>query len=44
MRKNRVLLIKKHDVRCVRVSHIIDLNKYREEGRPTVYEDEKYIT
>jgi transposase len=43
MRNNREVLIKQHDVRCMRVSFLTALNKYREEGRPIVYEDETYI-
>jgi hypothetical protein len=42
-RNNRVVLIEKHDVRCMRVSYLTALNKYREEGRPIVYEDETYV-
>jgi hypothetical protein len=42
-RNSRVVLIEKHDVRFMRVSHLTALNKYREEGRPTVYEDETYV-
>jgi hypothetical protein len=41
-RNNKVALIKKHDVRCMRVSYLTALNKYRE-GRPIVYEDETYV-
>jgi hypothetical protein len=33
-RNNRVVLIEKHDVRCMQVSCLTDLNKYREEGHP----------
>jgi hypothetical protein len=42
-RNNRVVLIKKHDVRCMRVLYLTALNKYREQGRPIVYEDETYV-
>jgi hypothetical protein len=42
-RNNRVILIEKHDVRCMRVSNLTALNKYREEGRIIVYEDETYV-
>jgi hypothetical protein len=41
-RNNRVVLIEKHDMRCMRVSHLTALNKYRE-GRPIVYKDETYV-
>jgi hypothetical protein len=42
-RNNRMVLIEKHDVRCMLVSYLTALNKYREEGRPVVYEDETYV-
>jgi hypothetical protein len=35
-RNSRVVLIEKHDVRCVRVSYLTALNMYREEGRSIV--------
>jgi hypothetical protein len=42
-RNNRAVLIEKHDVRRMRVSYLAALNKYREDGRPIVYEDETYV-
>jgi hypothetical protein len=41
-RNNRVVLIEKHDLRCMRVSYLTALNKYRED-HPIVYEDETYV-
>jgi hypothetical protein len=43
MKNNRVVLIKKHDMRCMRVSYLTALNKYREEGCPIAYKDETYV-
>jgi hypothetical protein len=42
MRKKRVVVTEKH-VRCMRVSYLTALNKYREEGQSIVYEDETYV-
>jgi hypothetical protein len=42
-RNNRVVLIGKHDVRCMQVAYLTALNKYREECHPIVYEDETYV-
>jgi hypothetical protein len=39
----RIVLIKNNDVRCMQVSYLTALNKYREEGCPVVNEDKMYI-
>lgn len=42
-RNNKAVLQERHDIREQRVSYLRAIKKYREEGRPLIYEDETYI-
>ena len=42
-RTNRGVLIEKHSIRSLRETYLMELRKYRSEGRPIVYEDETNI-
>jgi hypothetical protein len=43
MRNNRGALIERDDVRSKRVAYLRAVKKYREEGRPMIYEAETFI-
>jgi hypothetical protein len=42
-RNNRGALIERDDIRPKRVAYLCAVQKYREEGRPTIHEDETLI-
>jgi hypothetical protein len=41
-RNNRRALIERDDIRSKRVAYLRAVQKYRQEGRPTIYEDEPF--
>lgn len=42
-RNNRATLIERENIRSQRVAYLLAVKRYREEGRPIIYEDETYI-
>lgn len=39
----RKILIERHDIRLLRTKYLVDVNRFRSEGRPIVYSDETYV-